>query len=450
MELNLTEIGQTLAVGGVVIIGIGIWLRVLFRKNRLPFRLMTDESPYRFAASVIAIACILGTGILVEDVSKSIVGQPPPKLLKSMALLHYFLPTDEDLRVEAIFERVETDQGARWKPRRLSHEMAERGVFSRYGGNEGAVVEEKIRANDPSPFDGSQVKKVTSAVYYQAKNVLYQQDKYFTELRKIESRVDFARSLCFSCLLLLVAGSLLAVVRIPEPLLYKLQAWGLKTANRFRRSREEWVEELMSARHDYEQAIKVIGNCKSEIAKIDRNLPKGCLRARKQRRQNDKSIAELENLKRVAESRKKKFSKDKAALRAKFREGRCAAMVQWALDATSPTDCWPSGQEVRQVIMVAVILILGADLSSIAFASEQFNYNVRVFGYFSSLHDRSWGGPFGPTSLPSIKGAGASAVGMSTHPAANITTRPAGMPATTQGFGTTGMRQLGKNLGRLP
>lgn len=382
MELNLTEIGQTLAVGALLIVVTGVWLSVLFQKPMLPYRLLGEKSPYKFAASAILLASILALGIIAEDISKSVVGQPPPTILKSIAQLHVLLPEDAELRSEAVFDRNDNNVVLPWRAKGISHEMADRGVLSRYGGEKGPALSAALKAGTKE-FRTDDIVPVVGSVFYQAKNVLYQQDKYFTELRRIESRIDFTRSFCFSCATLIAIGGLLCILRLFIGIVWHYVARSREIVFKSRKQLARYEVRRNRARRRYQKNSQQIEKLKEQRA---RNRSDPTL---------NRTIAGLSRQQRL----EWKLIKRCGLLLKRPR--RFQICVRW-FGKISTGKAFPIGRLVQRIVLTFALLACGCALASMAFRSEQFSYNVRVFGYFSSLHDKSWGGPFAPTSLPTI------------------------------------------------
>lgn len=208
MDLELTHIGQTLALGGFVIYSI-IWLRKLYGRSGLRslFHFSREELPLLEMA--VAIAIVFATGIIIEDISKDLTSGRNSYIGNS---LNCVLDSDKELRVKSLFV---TD--------RLSANFADISENSlstsvlRLGSPPDTIkphIEDlKVLLKGPkTTIDGreyvavngeEQVRKLQDSVnqvYYHAKNSVYQNPTYFNDLNEIATKIDFTRSLLFMCL----------------------------------------------------------------------------------------------------------------------------------------------------------------------------------------------------------------------------------------------------------
>lgn len=226
MELEIKHLGQTLAVGGVAIYSVLFllrtiqhpWIPTFFARRKTPpasavgavippapSASSTPKVP--FQRQVVVLTLILAAGILLEDWSKHYAAGRTS--LKDNILLNWILDHDRELRLRSLFDVVETnDKQTVLKPRPLANELLEstqtRKVQTYY---QAVKLMVDPAGNKPAQITipAADVEKLQSAIngmFYDAKNRVYQQDNYFSELTEISNRADFTRALSFLFLLL--------------------------------------------------------------------------------------------------------------------------------------------------------------------------------------------------------------------------------------------------------
>lgn len=203
MNPEFTSIGLTIAAGALSVLTVFAVLWAL--RPDLPLRLpLTAKEDATFLGAAVGLALVLALGLIVENLSKSIVGNPPPFSAQVWKPISWVLPTDRQLRSDQVI-RVDGNQ---WKLVRIGKGLARSGAFAMHAPNDiGTSMDQSVHSPDHArSVSITQAMRAAEQVYYAAKNTLYQDDNYFIELRAIEHRVAFARSLCFVSILGVLAS----------------------------------------------------------------------------------------------------------------------------------------------------------------------------------------------------------------------------------------------------
>jgi hypothetical protein len=146
-------------------------------------------------------------GMLLEDVSNKFVDK------QNLTQALYLLPSDEYLRTEGLFGRKLTwalfwNGGTSADPNEvpkidpLAREAATVDAIARFGGPKGAAVQGAIQAKNYAGIKFEDLSDAANTLYYTAKNSVFGKSTYFSEMTKIQTRVDFARSFAIISLVL--------------------------------------------------------------------------------------------------------------------------------------------------------------------------------------------------------------------------------------------------------
>ncbi|MBK7705870.1 MAG: hypothetical protein IPN69_02715 [Acidobacteria bacterium] len=221
MDFGLKEIGITFMIGAFTILGIELVLYYLsgmvitgFFRDRLgldgetvtssPKRMRgrrrrdtrlglngeTGTSPPAVGDAVqnmrlaVFIGLSFGVGILAEDVSYKFVDNELP----------FGLESKYDTRLKVLVE-----ESPELKFSHLAKDLATNAAFLRIDAERGAELNEWVKTDGKCEKCGAlgidEVKSAIVKLYYHAKNRVYLQANYYDEMRKIQSRADFARSI---------------------------------------------------------------------------------------------------------------------------------------------------------------------------------------------------------------------------------------------------------------
>lgn len=201
MNPDFAAVGLTIAAGAITILGtyaVLVWGLCPQLRLRLP---LAAEKQANLLGAAIGIALILAVGLFVENLSKSLVGNPPPFSAQIWKPLGRVLPSDAQLRADQVLKNVD----GRLSLHRIGYGLARTKTFALHGGKNGAYLDAAL--DNPeilSELTEKDAQRAAQQVFYAAKNVLYTQSTYFAELRVIESRMAFARTVCFAFAVFLV------------------------------------------------------------------------------------------------------------------------------------------------------------------------------------------------------------------------------------------------------
>jgi hypothetical protein len=261
MDFELKELGITFIVGSFMILGLEAILYYFFNIQftgffqsglRLTQRTRaTGKSDAKINSSeedesenskrnevefspqtvkiLIFIGMAFGIGVIAEDLSYKYVDsvQTPFKELPSVvsALLpneldkSLGLPSKENSRIKTLIKNFHE------KPQTelLAEDLAKQKAFSLLNPETGPKIEGWIiNPNRCTPakesFEGCPSSaEITSSIYslyYYAKNVVYLKQSYYDEMKKIESRRDFSRSISLIAFVYFTAALLLGLTRV--------------------------------------------------------------------------------------------------------------------------------------------------------------------------------------------------------------------------------------------
>ena len=206
MDLELKHLGQTLAVGGFAVFMALYLVRSFFPSFAARLFAKSDKLSVQHVALLFALA--LAAGILLEDFSKHYAARRSG--LKN-DVLEMILDSDKELRLRSLFDVPEAGPDRlEVKPRAIAMELAkvkgrnqsvENYLESIHKITRSWEANKKQAGDNPPPpvviqgrnaveaFEGA-----ANGVYYEAKNRVYREATYFTELSEISNRMDFTRS----------------------------------------------------------------------------------------------------------------------------------------------------------------------------------------------------------------------------------------------------------------
>lgn len=282
MELDLKDIGQTLAVGALGVFGllalVRIFLkttliRVLVKRLREPLKGTFLDHRHHIFVGAVYLALIFAFGITLEDLSKNIVAERSPRVLEW--LYHEYIPTDKVLRVETLFEFIDpplpistpsddiylsrkADSGSIVaKPIPLAFELADARLLGTDRSMDTDILQRWLVNPDcrrdalEGPVgllvNGHDLENLINRVYYVAHNDVYLKESVVHEMEKIEARMDFARAMLFASLSLLGLLALLTAYYLGEYCYWHLRAaqWAtMGTGDPILSSRVKWAAGL--------------------------------------------------------------------------------------------------------------------------------------------------------------------------------------------------------------
>ena len=215
MDLELKNLGQTLAIDGFVIFGLFSIVSIFKPDWASGLRLFSDRD-HKLHESAMILALIFATGILAEDVSKNSI----PESVGESAALSYLEFTDEVSLLKNLFEvRHHSKDHLEIKPKPVYIDLMDVANTDQYFTNHSNRIKACITNNyDFNQIVGeNKIKELQFAVkgiYYVAKNRVYRESNYFNELQDIKTRVDFSSSLGLICLIYAICYLLLGVISL--------------------------------------------------------------------------------------------------------------------------------------------------------------------------------------------------------------------------------------------
>jgi len=247
MDLGLKELGITFMVGAFTILGLELILYHFFNKQltgffhgRLGLSGSTeqesrttqpggtnedqDENELTMRAAVF-IGLAFAVGVLAEDVSEKYrdglhtpFSNVAEQVMPNSLIQGLDLPVKYDARMQTLFREI---GGDRLVPKQLAEELARTKSFSLADPVNGEKVERWINtANRCIPTklsyewcpSLSELEQSASKLYYYAKNTTFAVENYYDEMKKIQIRLDFSRSIAMLAFVYFVAALLLVLI----------------------------------------------------------------------------------------------------------------------------------------------------------------------------------------------------------------------------------------------
>lgn len=193
MNTQFDEIGQIIAIGALFLIGIGILLRNSTDFKTIFSELMEFKLPAVLLAPVF-IAMLYAMGILIQSISKNAVADRAP----SSPIPSFILPSDKDSRVKS-FDSLYNLKATVKEKRKLDNVFCQ--LFTECVCVDSCCVVNK-KATDYESIAKNQF-------FFYAKNKIFNELRFYPELKSIESRLFFATSLTFIAFYLSIILSIL-------------------------------------------------------------------------------------------------------------------------------------------------------------------------------------------------------------------------------------------------
>jgi len=273
MDLGLKELGITLMVGAFFILGLEAIMHYFFNtqltgffqdvlKSRAVSRAThadeqighediaatgSNQQKEHTASVVLFIAASFAVGIIAEDLSFKYVdssGLPvktiPAKVLPKSIINLAGLPTEDDDRVATLIADMSDP-----RPSPLIRDLAANDAFlisDRKGIGQkfqNWIKEPHCRPGDPVDKCPTvdEVNGAIQSLYYHAKNTVYDNPHYYDELRRIQARLEFTRSLSLIGLFFFILAVLSAVVLLLKQILTPRKDDEFQTSSRNLRAR---------------------------------------------------------------------------------------------------------------------------------------------------------------------------------------------------------------------
>ncbi|MBK7706470.1 MAG: hypothetical protein IPJ30_11995 [Acidobacteria bacterium] len=195
MEFDFKEVTTTLVIGGYLLFGLEFLLYIYLRSGAALFllRILKRNRITQYAMIIPGIVLCFSFGMLLETMSDKYADEDT--FLQSW-LYSWISDTDDTIKRDALFSMGDGS---------FLIEAARAGILDKFEGGE-QFKSELLSAN-PDWAEMKQKHKSTAVrMYYHAKNVVYKEQTYFSELQKIQMRIDFSRSFSFVSLLLAISA----------------------------------------------------------------------------------------------------------------------------------------------------------------------------------------------------------------------------------------------------
>lgn len=231
MDLGLKELGVTFLVGAIAILGWDL-IYYVFRGKGL-FSYFQDwlsgwdekvdpatekhESKESTVRTAIFIGLAFAIGVLAEDISSmtekvdgparmaAYIIRWPPELVNRYGRS----PKDES--------RIATLLGTKCEPESLAYDLARTHTFARADPKDGANVDAWIIEGNRSNVCQKTTADSIIRLYYFAKNKAFENSNYYDDMKQIQIRLEFLRSLSLIALLWLVSVIIVCAGTIAKP-----------------------------------------------------------------------------------------------------------------------------------------------------------------------------------------------------------------------------------------
>ncbi|MBL8758058.1 MAG: hypothetical protein JNK35_06475 [Phycisphaerae bacterium] len=234
MELAIKELSYTLAVGFFFFGVIELTFYLLFGRPICQPSVANQFSRVGLIGSVVALVYIVG--LSMDVFSKKWVGRtnnPPAMTIPTPGTL---LAPEKDLRAAPLF----TITRLAAEPTTFGKELIRDRRFSANGGLAGAKIEMAMGMGAASGVAATGVvspadaKEAASALFYAAKNHVYRYPTHFAELKDVENKIEFVRSVTLCAYVLACTTFALYLVRIGVE-------WTIRSSLRHHRTPPRWL-----------------------------------------------------------------------------------------------------------------------------------------------------------------------------------------------------------------
>ena len=217
MGSTLSDLGATAFIGFAVVLGTFFLVRYIYPDWAI---LEKTQAKWSDGLGIAALGIIcFGAGIVFEDLSWKYADH---EIGFSIPLV---VPDDDELKVRALL----SDE----KPSPLARQMAQAEALSTWPAHlpddirvAARQLESRLARSD-SRFESREVEKLVGPVlpaYFQAKNACYRDSGFKEVLTEIQRRIDFTRSCCVLCVVLIILVTTLILLELvrrsrqPDPM----------------------------------------------------------------------------------------------------------------------------------------------------------------------------------------------------------------------------------------
>lgn len=200
MSIDLNDFAATLAIGGGSVFLTFLLINIFFNLNFI----QKSFFGVNFSKQAILLLMIsFSFGVLIEDISNEYSDIDNPFLLKTLDF-----PQESDIRSNALLGFSRED---------VANCVDKRPVVKSFGLDFVKAGHLPRQPEDPDLYcewirDIFQIS--TTSLYYEAKSVVYREDNYFSELSKIQSRIDFSRSVSIGSILFALMTAVCLIISI--------------------------------------------------------------------------------------------------------------------------------------------------------------------------------------------------------------------------------------------
>lgn len=223
MNFDLTELAATLAIGVFLVVGV-VFALIIFSKKTVS-EVISLANINQYVIAIIAAFCFV-VGMIIEDVSNKFVDQDG--WLNRWVVLE----SDDEIKTKVLFGD-NYSQNIHDSP--ISYLASRYGLLGNSTGADGRAIEGHIlREKQCTPnnqttvfqrveLDAERLREVAKTFYYNAKSVSYSDPSYYNELKRIQMRIDFSRSVvAVSLFLSIFFITVVALIVLLSPIFFGL------------------------------------------------------------------------------------------------------------------------------------------------------------------------------------------------------------------------------------
>lgn len=193
MELYISELGTTLAVGAYCVITLDLMFLLIFKYDPMT-RIAFGKKYNQFIVTVLFFVINFAVGMLVEDLSNKFADEDSYLGLN-------LLQSEKELRTSVFLS-------AQGQLTPIAREFLDADIVQNFNWNTAKIMKLAVEHNNGyvnTWVSEKDMSRIANRIYYQANNQDFVNDNYFDVLRAIQVRIDFARSMAILSVFLLIA-----------------------------------------------------------------------------------------------------------------------------------------------------------------------------------------------------------------------------------------------------
>lgn len=209
MDLELKPLGQVLVIGAFAVYAI-LYLTRICHVTWMPRFFDQKQAKNHVSDTAVYLAVAFAVGVVLNDVSKSIVAQrnaegphaEAEEAFLARVINHCVLDTEKELRFRSLFKVKHHEIYAKSICLELLNLPQPDDTIRPYLETIKASIDSSGRSKiDLTDKDAAEaLRAAVNTIYYNAKNRIYREQTYFGELSAISDKLDFTRSLTLVCL----------------------------------------------------------------------------------------------------------------------------------------------------------------------------------------------------------------------------------------------------------